>query len=50
MTFFGYDLKNGDPLLQYVWYVKEPSLLKVISAKYMSKFAALAPIIVIAAR
>jgi hypothetical protein len=43
---FGYELKNGGPVLQQMWYVKEPSLLKAISAK----FAALSPVMVTAAR
>jgi hypothetical protein len=29
---FGYDLKNGGSVSQYVWHVKEPSLLKAVSA------------------
>jgi hypothetical protein len=38
---FGYDLKNGGPVSQQVWHIKEPSLLKAVSAKHRSKFAAL---------
>jgi hypothetical protein len=41
---FGYDLKNGGPMSQLVWHFKEPSLLKAISAKHMSRFAALSPV------
>jgi hypothetical protein len=34
---FGYDLKNGGPVLQQVWHVKKPSLIKAIySAKQSS--------------
>jgi hypothetical protein len=33
---FGYDLKNGGPVSQYLWHVKEPSLLKAVSAKHRS--------------
>jgi hypothetical protein len=33
---FGYDLKNGGPVPQQVWHVKEPSLLKALSAKHCS--------------
>jgi hypothetical protein len=46
--YFGCDLKNGGPVSQYVWHVKEPSLLKAVSAKHRSKFAALSPVMVIA--
>jgi hypothetical protein len=38
---FGCDLKNGGPVLQWLWHIKETSLLKAISAKLRSKFAAL---------
>jgi hypothetical protein len=37
---FGYDLKNKGPVSQQVLHVKDPSLLKAISAKHRSKFAA----------
>jgi hypothetical protein len=43
---FGYDLKNGGPVSQQVWHVKEPSLLKAVRAKRRSKFAALSPVMV----
>jgi hypothetical protein len=33
-----------------VWHVKEPSLIKYVSAKHRSKIAALSPVMVIAAR
>ena len=45
---FGYDLKNGGPVSQYAWHVNEPSLLKAVSAKHRSKFAALSPVMVTA--
>jgi hypothetical protein len=45
---FGYDLKDGGPVSQ--WHVKEPSLLKAVSAKHRPKFAALSPVMVKAAR
>ena len=35
---------------QQVWYVKEPSMLKVISAKHRSNFAALSSVLATAAR
>jgi hypothetical protein len=38
---FGYDFKNRGPVSQQEWHVKEPSLLKAISAVLRSKFAAL---------
>jgi hypothetical protein len=41
---FGYDLKSGGFVSQQLWLVKELSLLKVINAKHMSKFAVLSPI------
>jgi hypothetical protein len=47
---FGHDLKNGGPVSQKVWHVKEPSLLKAVRAKHTSKFAALSPAMVTAAR
>jgi hypothetical protein len=47
---FGCDLKNGGPMSQAVWHVKEPSLLKVESVKHRSKFAALSPVMLTAAR
>jgi hypothetical protein len=47
---FGYDLKNGGSVSQYVWHVKEPSLLKAVSAKHRSKFAALSLVMVAVAR
>jgi hypothetical protein len=31
ITSFKYDLKNGGPLWQYLWHVKEPLLLKAIN-------------------
>jgi hypothetical protein len=34
---FGYDLKNGDSVSQWVWHVKEPSLLGAVSAKHRYK-------------
>jgi hypothetical protein len=43
---FRYDHKNGGP----VSHVKELSLLKVVSTKHRSKFAALSPMKVTAAR
>jgi hypothetical protein len=43
---FEYDLKNGGPLSQYVWHVTEPSMLKAVSDKHRSKFAALSPVMV----
>jgi hypothetical protein len=43
---FGYDLKNGGPVSQQVWHVRETSLLKAVSAKHRSKFAALSPVMV----
>jgi hypothetical protein len=39
--FLGRDSINRGPMLQQVWYVKEPLLLRAISAKHGSKFAAL---------
>jgi hypothetical protein len=33
-----------------VWHVKEPSLLKTVSTKHGSKFAALSPVMVTVAR
>jgi hypothetical protein len=47
---FGYAIKNGGPVSQQVWHIKELSLLKAASAKHRSKFAALSPIMVTAAR
>jgi hypothetical protein len=47
---FGYDLKNGGPILKQVYHAKEPPLLKAISAKHRSKFAALSPVMVTVAR
>jgi hypothetical protein len=47
---FRYDLKNGGPVSQKVWHVKEPSLLKAVSAKHRSKFAALSLVMVTVAR
>jgi hypothetical protein len=47
---FGYDLKNGGPVSQWVWHVEEPSLLKTASAKHRSKFTALPLAMVPAAR
>jgi hypothetical protein len=47
---FGYEVKNGTPESQQVWHVKEPSLLKAISAKQRTKFAALSPVMMAAAR
>jgi hypothetical protein len=35
--------------LQQVWHIKEPALLKAMSAKYGSKFAALSLVMVTAA-
>jgi hypothetical protein len=35
---------------QWVWHVKEPSLLKAVSAKLRSKFAALSQLMVTVAR
>jgi hypothetical protein len=37
------------PCRSRLWHVKEPPLLKAISAKHRSKFAALSPIIATAA-
>jgi hypothetical protein len=31
------DTENGGPVSQQVWHIKEPSLLKVLSAKHKSK-------------
>jgi hypothetical protein len=47
---FEYDLKNGGPVSQYVWHVQEPSLLKAVSAKHRSKFAALSLVMATVAR
>jgi hypothetical protein len=47
---FRYDLKNGGPVSQKVWHVKEPSLLKAVSAKHRSKCAALSPVMMTVAR
>jgi hypothetical protein len=43
---FGYDVENGSP----VSHIKALSLLKPVSAKHMSKFAALSPVVVTVAR
>jgi hypothetical protein len=40
---FEYDLKNGAPVAQQMWHVKDPLLLKAISANHKSNFAALSP-------
>jgi hypothetical protein len=45
-----YFLKNEGSVSQQVWYVKEHSLLKAISAKQRSTFAALYEVEVTAAR
>jgi hypothetical protein len=37
---FGGDRTNRGPVSQWVWHVKEPSLLKAMSAKHRSKFGA----------
>jgi hypothetical protein len=47
---FGNDLKNGGPMSQQVWHVKEPSLLKAINAKHRSKFVALTSAMMTASR
>jgi hypothetical protein len=47
---FGYAIENGDPVSQQVWHIKELSLLKAVSAKYRSKFAALSPVMMATAR
>jgi hypothetical protein len=47
---FGYDFDNGGPVSQKVWHVKEPSLLKAVSANRRSKFAALSPVMVTVGR
>jgi hypothetical protein len=49
-SLIGWDRINGGPVSQQLWHVKEPSLLKTISAKHRSKFAALSPVTVAAAR
>jgi hypothetical protein len=41
---FRYDLKNGGPISQQVWHVKEPSLQKAIGAENRYEFAALSPV------
>jgi hypothetical protein len=45
-----YDLKNGGPVSQYMWHIKEPLLLKAGSAMHRTKFAALALVMVTVAR
>jgi hypothetical protein len=47
---FKHDPKRGGPVPQQVWHVKEPLLLKAVSAKHRSKFADLSPVMVTAAR
>jgi hypothetical protein len=37
-------------MLQKVWHVKEPSLLKAVSAKHRFKFAVLSPVMVTVTR
>jgi hypothetical protein len=44
-----WDRINRGPVLQQVWHVIEPSLLKAVSAKHRSKFASPSPIIVTSA-
>jgi hypothetical protein len=46
----GYAIKNGGSVSQQVWHIKELSLLKAVSAKHRSKFAALSPVMMATAR
>jgi hypothetical protein len=41
---------KGGHVSQQVWHIKKPALLKAISAKHRSKFAALSPVMVTAAK